>query len=166
MTSEEKTQQWWSLTTLFPWCYKERDHRTSFPENVVPMQVLEPMPPPQELDSLFAELVVRSGAQFLSEIWLQLQTLIPIFLFLLQNELGLSDQKKAAMFALPPEKKWEIYCFNKNVSDFIGKTGSETSPHHNAATTCLTAKGVDFRVGGRMQTWKLRERLNSTLELN
>ncbi|XP_005801208.1 disheveled-associated activator of morphogenesis 1 [Xiphophorus maculatus] len=87
MTSEEKPQQWWSLTTLFPWCYKERDHRTSFPENVVPMQVLEPMPPPQELDSLFAELV---------------------------NELGLSEQKKAAMFALPPEKKWEIYCFNKN----------------------------------------------------
>ncbi|PWA16609.1 hypothetical protein CCH79_00004445, partial [Gambusia affinis] len=87
MTSEEKPQQWWSFATLFPWCYKGRDHQTTLPENVVPMQVLEPMPPPQELESLFAELV---------------------------NELGLSDQKKAAMLALPPKKKWEIYCFNKN----------------------------------------------------
>ncbi|XP_054909425.1 disheveled-associated activator of morphogenesis 1 [Poeciliopsis prolifica] len=101
MTSEEKPQQWWSFATLFPWCYKERDHRSKFPENVVQMQVLEPMPPPQELDTLFTELV---------------------------NELGLSDQKKAAMFALPPEKKWEIYCFNKN--DAAEDKGATSWPQH------------------------------------
>uniref|UniRef100_A0A096M3A8 Dishevelled associated activator of morphogenesis 1 n=1 Tax=Poecilia formosa TaxID=48698 RepID=A0A096M3A8_POEFO len=87
MTSEEKPQQWWSLTTLFPWCYKGHDQPPPPPDNDVPMLVLEPMPSPQEVDSRFTQLV---------------------------NELGLPEQKKAAMFALPTEKKWEIYCFNKN----------------------------------------------------
>uniref|UniRef100_A0A3P9P9A9 Formin GTPase-binding domain-containing protein n=1 Tax=Poecilia reticulata TaxID=8081 RepID=A0A3P9P9A9_POERE len=94
---------WWSFATLFPWCYRGHDQQPTSPENAMPMQVLEPMPPPQEVDSRFTELV---------------------------NELGLSEQKKAAMFALPTKKKWEIYCFNKNVSDFIGNPMQLKSVQH------------------------------------
>lgn len=37
-------------------------------------------------------------------------------LFLLQDELDLTDKNREAMFALPDEKKWQIYCSKKKVS--------------------------------------------------
>lgn len=48
-----------------------------------------PMPAEAELNAKFAELV---------------------------DELGLERQHKEAMFAMPPEKKWQIYCSKKRVS--------------------------------------------------
>lgn len=39
----------------------------------------------------------------------------PPFL-LLQDELDLTDKNREAMFALPNEKKWQIYCSKKKVS--------------------------------------------------
>jgi len=39
-----------------------------------------------------------------------------VFLFHdLQDELDLTDKNREAMFALPPEKKWQIYCSKKKV---------------------------------------------------
>lgn len=39
-----------------------------------------------------------------------------LFLFHnLQDELDLTDKNREAMFALPPEKKWQIYCSKKKV---------------------------------------------------
>ncbi|XP_009983837.1 PREDICTED: disheveled-associated activator of morphogenesis 2-like [Tauraco erythrolophus] len=54
-----------------------------------PLQFLEfsvPIPPPEELNARFSELV---------------------------DELDLTDKNREAMFALPPEKKWQIYCSKK-----------------------------------------------------
>uniref|UniRef100_A0A8C8JQQ5 Dishevelled associated activator of morphogenesis 2 n=1 Tax=Oncorhynchus tshawytscha TaxID=74940 RepID=A0A8C8JQQ5_ONCTS len=58
----------------------------------VPLQLLEfsaPMPPAEELHARFSELV---------------------------DELDLTDKNREAMFALPAEKKWQIYCSKKKVS--------------------------------------------------
>uniref|UniRef100_A0A8C2FWQ5 Dishevelled associated activator of morphogenesis 2 n=1 Tax=Cyprinus carpio TaxID=7962 RepID=A0A8C2FWQ5_CYPCA len=55
----------------------------------VPLQLLEfsaPMPPEEELHARFSELV---------------------------DELDLTDKNREAMFALPVEKKWQIYCSKK-----------------------------------------------------
>ncbi|KAI4803934.1 hypothetical protein KUCAC02_025579 [Chaenocephalus aceratus] len=55
----------------------------------VPLQLLEfsaPMPPAEELLARFSELV---------------------------DELDLTDKNREAMFALPDEKKWQIYCSKK-----------------------------------------------------
>lgn len=55
----------------------------------VPLQLLEfsaPMPPEEELHARFSELV---------------------------DELDLTDKNREAMFALPAEKKWQIYCSKK-----------------------------------------------------
>ncbi|XP_030051636.1 disheveled-associated activator of morphogenesis 2 isoform X2 [Microcaecilia unicolor] len=54
-----------------------------------PLQFLEfsvPIPPAEELNARFSELV---------------------------DELDLTDRNREAMFALPPEKKWQIYCSKK-----------------------------------------------------
>ncbi|XP_069772982.1 disheveled-associated activator of morphogenesis 1 isoform X2 [Narcine bancroftii] len=50
------------------------------------MEPALPMPPPEELDIMFTELV---------------------------DELDLTDKHREAMFALPTEKKWQIYCSKK-----------------------------------------------------
>ncbi|XP_062863248.1 disheveled-associated activator of morphogenesis 2 isoform X2 [Trichomycterus rosablanca] len=55
----------------------------------VPLQLIEfstPMPPEEELHARFSELV---------------------------DELDLTDKNREAMFALPAEKKWQIYCSKK-----------------------------------------------------
>nr|XP_020014579.1 disheveled-associated activator of morphogenesis 2-like [Castor canadensis]XP_020014580.1 disheveled-associated activator of morphogenesis 2-like [Castor canadensis]XP_020014581.1 disheveled-associated activator of morphogenesis 2-like [Castor canadensis]XP_020014582.1 disheveled-associated activator of morphogenesis 2-like [Castor canadensis]XP_020014584.1 disheveled-associated activator of morphogenesis 2-like [Castor canadensis] len=54
-----------------------------------PLQYMEfssPIPNPEELNVCFAELV---------------------------DELDLTDKNREAVFALPPEKKWQIYCSKK-----------------------------------------------------
>uniref|UniRef100_A0A8B9CWE8 Dishevelled associated activator of morphosis 2 n=1 Tax=Anser brachyrhynchus TaxID=132585 RepID=A0A8B9CWE8_9AVES len=57
-----------------------------------PLQFLEfsvPIPPAEELNARFSELV---------------------------DELDLTDKNREAMFALPPEKKWQIYCSKKKAA--------------------------------------------------
>ncbi|XP_060127190.1 disheveled-associated activator of morphogenesis 1 isoform X2 [Zootoca vivipara] len=74
-------------------CFRSNDH----PEityrlrndSAFALQTMEPslpMPPVEELDVMFSELV---------------------------DELDLSDKHREAMFALPAEKKWQIYCSKK-----------------------------------------------------
>lgn len=41
------------------------------------------------------------------------------FLLSLQDELDLTDKNREAVFALPPEKKWQIYCSKKKVPSLI-----------------------------------------------
>lgn len=45
----------------------------------------------------------------------------------LQDELDLTDKHREAMFALPAEKKWQIYCSKKKVRDSLG---AEPLPSH------------------------------------
>uniref|UniRef100_A0A8C6UZI9 Dishevelled associated activator of morphogenesis 2 n=1 Tax=Neogobius melanostomus TaxID=47308 RepID=A0A8C6UZI9_9GOBI len=77
----------------------------------VPLQLLEfsaPMPPAEELHARFSELV---------------------------DELDLTDKNREAMFALPDEKKWQIYCSKKKVSSSHYKV----SMYHYLADLVSTA---------------------------
>uniref|UniRef100_A0A3Q2NRF9 Formin GTPase-binding domain-containing protein n=1 Tax=Fundulus heteroclitus TaxID=8078 RepID=A0A3Q2NRF9_FUNHE len=91
MTSTGKQPR--GLAALFPCCYRESDQPeiTYCHENVMQMEPTIPMPPLQELDAKFTEVV---------------------------DELGLPEQQRAAMFAMPAEKKWQIYCSRKMVRNF------------------------------------------------
>uniref|UniRef100_A0A8D0PXB7 Formin GTPase-binding domain-containing protein n=3 Tax=Sus scrofa TaxID=9823 RepID=A0A8D0PXB7_PIG len=76
-------------------CFRNNDHpeityRLRNDSNFA-LQTMEPalpMPPVEELDVMFSELV---------------------------DELDLTDKHREAMFALPAEKKWQIYCSKKKV---------------------------------------------------
>ncbi|XP_028422370.1 disheveled-associated activator of morphogenesis 1 [Perca flavescens] len=90
MASRGKPSQGRGLSFLFPCCYKDSDQpEITVCENMNTMAALEPtlpMPPLQELDSMFTELV---------------------------DELDLTDEHRATMFSLPAEKKWQLYCSKK-----------------------------------------------------
>uniref|UniRef100_A0A672YTB9 Disheveled-associated activator of morphogenesis 1-like n=1 Tax=Sphaeramia orbicularis TaxID=375764 RepID=A0A672YTB9_9TELE len=92
MASDGKQRQEGTLSSLFYCCFKRSEQPEitySYKNNPSAVPGLEPtlpMPPTQELDSMFAELV---------------------------DELDLSEEHRAAMFALPAEKKWQIYCSKK-----------------------------------------------------
>ncbi|KAI2542216.1 dishevelled associated activator of morphogenesis 2 [Homo sapiens] len=66
-----------------------------------PLQFMEfssPIPNAEELNIRFAELV---------------------------DELDLTDKNREAMFALPPEKKWQIYCSKKKPCSRCWRNNSE-----------------------------------------
>lgn len=44
--------------------------------------------------------------------------------FCLQDELDLTEEHRANMFALPAEKKWQIYCSKKMVGKCFQSTSS------------------------------------------
>ncbi|XP_028591314.2 disheveled-associated activator of morphogenesis 1 isoform X2 [Podarcis muralis] len=74
-------------------CFRSNDHpeityrlRNDSAFALQTMEPALPMPPVEELDVMFSELV---------------------------DELDLSDKHREAMFALPAEKKWQIYCSKK-----------------------------------------------------
>ncbi|KAJ8341277.1 hypothetical protein SKAU_G00335680 [Synaphobranchus kaupii] len=74
-------------------CFKGSDHPEITyrlrPDSNLTLQVMDPdlpMPPAEELDAMFSELV---------------------------DELDLTEKHREAMFALPAEKKWQIYCSKK-----------------------------------------------------
>ena len=46
-------------------------------------------------------------------------TFSAFFVPTLQDELDLSEKHREAMFALPAEKKWQIYCSKKKVKDSL-----------------------------------------------
>uniref|UniRef100_A0A3B4Z8V0 Formin GTPase-binding domain-containing protein n=1 Tax=Stegastes partitus TaxID=144197 RepID=A0A3B4Z8V0_9TELE len=85
-----------SLASLFSCCFRGSDQPeiTHCHENsinaVAALEPTLPMPPVQELNSMFTELV---------------------------DELDLTEEHRAGMFALPAEKKWQIYCSKKTVRD-------------------------------------------------
>uniref|UniRef100_A0A8D0A2H8 Dishevelled associated activator of morphogenesis 1b n=1 Tax=Sander lucioperca TaxID=283035 RepID=A0A8D0A2H8_SANLU len=87
MASQGKPSQGRGMSFLFPCCYKDSDQpEITICDNMKTMAVLEPtlpMPPLQELDSMFTELV---------------------------DELDLTNEHRDTMFSLPAEKKWQLYC--------------------------------------------------------
>uniref|UniRef100_A0A3Q3J3A1 Formin GTPase-binding domain-containing protein n=1 Tax=Monopterus albus TaxID=43700 RepID=A0A3Q3J3A1_MONAL len=83
-----------SLSSLFSCCLKRSDQPeiSYVHDNVTTaLEPTLPMPPLQELDSVFTELV---------------------------DELDLTEENRASMFALPAEKKWQIYCSKKMVRKY------------------------------------------------
>ncbi|XP_068608354.1 disheveled-associated activator of morphogenesis 1-like [Brachionichthys hirsutus] len=104
MASRVKHPQGRCLSSLFPCCFRGRDEPeiTHCHDNIGAFAAMEPplpLPPPQELDVIFTELV---------------------------DELGLGEEHRAAMFALPAEKKWQIYCTKKGEAE--EETGATSCP--------------------------------------
>ncbi|KAK7904009.1 hypothetical protein WMY93_016616 [Mugilogobius chulae] len=90
MASHGKQRQEGTFYSIFSCCFKEREQQqpeiTYCPDNpnvIAGLSPALPMPPAQELDARFTELV---------------------------DELDLAEEHRARMFALPAEKKWQIYC--------------------------------------------------------
>ncbi|XP_068999640.1 LOW QUALITY PROTEIN: disheveled-associated activator of morphogenesis 1 [Embiotoca jacksoni] len=91
MASSVKQPRGRGLSSLVTCCFRGSDQPeiTYCPENISSVAALEPSwpaPPAQELNSMFSELV---------------------------DELDLTEEHRAAMFDLPAEKKWQIYCSKK-----------------------------------------------------
>lgn len=66
MVTRVKQHQGRGLSSLFYCCFKGDDqpeitHCHDNPANVVSLEPIPPMPPPQELDIIFTELVVRKS---------------------------------------------------------------------------------------------------------
>lgn len=60
---------------------------------------------------------------------LMLHVLWGFFFSPLQDELDLTDKHREAMFALPAEKKWQIYCSKKKVREPSAlRSGAEPLP--------------------------------------
>ncbi|XP_051941646.1 disheveled-associated activator of morphogenesis 1-like isoform X1 [Hippocampus zosterae] len=105
MTSQGAHRQGHLFATLFPCCFKNNDPAeiTHFHENIS-TAVLEPtlpMPPHEELDLMFTELV---------------------------DELDLTEEHRAGMFALPAEKKWKLYWSKKMEAE--GDKGATSWPEY------------------------------------
>uniref|UniRef100_A0A8C2FUX4 Dishevelled associated activator of morphogenesis 2 n=1 Tax=Cyprinus carpio TaxID=7962 RepID=A0A8C2FUX4_CYPCA len=81
----------------------------------VPLQLLEfsaPMPPEEELHARFSELV---------------------------DELDLTDKNREAMFALPVEKKWQIYCSKKKMQTLFAFDEDEMEMRNKVVEDLKTA---------------------------
>lgn len=61
-----------------------------------------------------------------------LLTFYCVFISILQDELDLTEKHREAMFALPAEKKWQIYCSKKKVRKI---SVSDTAHHSISAFT-------------------------------
>uniref|UniRef100_A0A3B3ZTB4 Dishevelled associated activator of morphogenesis 1b n=1 Tax=Periophthalmus magnuspinnatus TaxID=409849 RepID=A0A3B3ZTB4_9GOBI len=90
MASGGKPRQESSFYSIFSCCFKEREpqqpeitYRHDNQSTFIGLEPALPMPPEHELDARFTELV---------------------------DELDLTEEHRARMFALPAEKKWHIYC--------------------------------------------------------
>ncbi|MGH0149479.1 UNVERIFIED_CONTAM: hypothetical protein FKN15_035437 [Acipenser sinensis] len=88
-------------------------------KDTVPLQFLEfsvPMPPAEELHTRFSELVDEldlTDKNREAMFALPAEKKWQIYCSKKKDELDLTDKNREAMFALPAEKKWQIYCSKK-----------------------------------------------------
>ncbi|XP_048452619.1 disheveled-associated activator of morphogenesis 2-like [Rhincodon typus] len=102
-------------------CFQSTDHpEITFKDSSVPLQLLEfsvPIPPADELNARFAELV---------------------------DELDLTDKNRDAMFALPMEKKWQIYCSKKKEQDDPNKQATSWPDYYIDRINSMAAMQTVF----------------------
>ncbi|XP_059501157.1 disheveled-associated activator of morphogenesis 2 isoform X2 [Stegostoma tigrinum] len=102
-------------------CFQSADHpEITFKDSSVPLQLLEfsvPIPPADELNARFAELV---------------------------DELDLTDKNRDAMFALPMEKKWQIYCSKKKEQDDPNKQATSWPDYYIDRINSMAAMQTVF----------------------
>ncbi|KAJ7399794.1 dishevelled associated activator of morphogenesis 2 [Pitangus sulphuratus] len=87
-----------------------------------PLQFLEfsvPIPPAEELNARFSELV---------------------------DELDLTDKNREAMFALPPEKKWQIYCSKKKEQEDPNKLATSWPDYYIDRINSMAAAAQAFLI--------------------
>uniref|UniRef100_A0ABI7ZTY6 Formin GTPase-binding domain-containing protein n=1 Tax=Felis catus TaxID=9685 RepID=A0ABI7ZTY6_FELCA len=96
-----------------------------------PLQYMEfssPIPNPEELNVRFAELV---------------------------DELDLTDKNREAVFALPPEKKWQIYCSKKKVPWLTPSAATSGSPARGSSCPhALLAHSTDIIPRHHSRCWR------------
>ncbi|RXN08831.1 disheveled-associated activator of morphogenesis 1-like isoform X1 [Labeo rohita] len=100
-------------------CLKKSDHpeityRLRHDSNFT-LQTMEPtlpMPPTEELDAMFTELV---------------------------DELDLTEKHREAMFALPAEKKWQIYCSKKKRKSLLALEKEDEEERNKTIESLKTA---------------------------
>uniref|UniRef100_H3CS81 Dishevelled associated activator of morphogenesis 1b n=1 Tax=Tetraodon nigroviridis TaxID=99883 RepID=H3CS81_TETNG len=117
MVTRVKQHQGRGLSSLFSCCFKDNNqpeitHCHDNMTNVVSLEPSLPMPPPQELDIIFTELV---------------------------DELDLSEEHRANMFSLPAEKKWQIYCSKKKEADEV-KGATSWPEYYIDQLRCMSAR--------------------------
>uniref|UniRef100_A0A663EUW2 Dishevelled associated activator of morphosis 2 n=1 Tax=Aquila chrysaetos chrysaetos TaxID=223781 RepID=A0A663EUW2_AQUCH len=91
-----------------------------------PLQFLEfsvPIPPAEELNARFSELV---------------------------DELDLTDKNREAMFALPPEKKWQIYCSKKKEQEDPNKLATSWPDYYIDRINSMAAVSYLFCKAGKI----------------
>uniref|UniRef100_A0A8B9VJN8 Dishevelled associated activator of morphogenesis 2 n=1 Tax=Anas zonorhyncha TaxID=75864 RepID=A0A8B9VJN8_9AVES len=91
-----------------------------------PLQFLEfsvPIPPAEELNARFSELV---------------------------DELDLTDKNREAMFALPPEKKWQIYCSKKKEQEDPNKLATSWPDYYIDRINSMAAVSYLFCTAGKV----------------
>uniref|UniRef100_UPI00398E638B disheveled-associated activator of morphogenesis 2 isoform X2 n=1 Tax=Pristiophorus japonicus TaxID=55135 RepID=UPI00398E638B len=102
-------------------CFRSSDHpEITFKDSSVPLQLLEfslPIPSADELNARFAELV---------------------------DELDLTDKNRDAMFALPAEKKWQIYCSKKKEQDDPNKQANSWPDYYIDRINSMAAMQTVF----------------------
>ncbi|XP_069743853.1 disheveled-associated activator of morphogenesis 2 [Narcine bancroftii] len=102
-------------------CFRSSEHpEITLKDSNVPLQLLEfslPMPPADELNARFAELV---------------------------DELDLTDRNRDAMFALPAEKKWQIYCSKKKEQDDPNKQATSWPDYYIDRINSMAAMQTVF----------------------
>ncbi|XP_032876462.1 disheveled-associated activator of morphogenesis 2 [Amblyraja radiata] len=102
-------------------CFRSSEHpEITFKDSSVPLQLLEfslPIPPADELNARFAELV---------------------------DELDLTDKNRDAMFALPAEKKWQIYCSKKKEQDDPNKQATSWPDYYIDRINSMAAMQTVF----------------------
>ncbi|XP_067841257.1 disheveled-associated activator of morphogenesis 2 isoform X1 [Heptranchias perlo] len=102
-------------------CFRGSEHpEITFKDSSVPLQLLEfslPIPPADELNARFAELV---------------------------DELDLTDKNRDAMFALPAEKKWQIYCSKKKEQDDPNKQATSWPDYYIDRINSMAAMQTVF----------------------
>ncbi|KAF3844397.1 hypothetical protein F7725_007560 [Dissostichus mawsoni] len=117
MASQMKQPQGRGISSIFSCCFKgseqpEITYCHDNPNNAAVLEPTLPMPPLPELDSLFTELV---------------------------DELDLTAENRAAMFSLPAEKKWQIYCGKKLRKTLLSLEDEEEQGKHKIADGLKTA---------------------------
>uniref|UniRef100_A0A673G5T2 Disheveled-associated activator of morphogenesis 2-like n=1 Tax=Sinocyclocheilus rhinocerous TaxID=307959 RepID=A0A673G5T2_9TELE len=105
-------------TLGFMCCFSSSEPPEINLKDSVPLQLLEfsaPMPPEEELHARFSELV---------------------------DELDLTDKNREAMFALPAEKKWQIYCSKKKEQEDPNKLATSWPDYYIDRINSMAAVSI------------------------
>ncbi|KAM9777941.1 disheveled-associated activator of morphogenesis 1 [Neosynchiropus ocellatus] len=138
MASWGEHRQGSTLMSIFSCCMKGNDPlEITHSHTVTALEPTQPIPPLQELDAMFTELV---------------------------DELDLTEDRRAAMFELSPEKKWHIYC-SKKMETEQNKNATSWPEYYIDQLRSTAARNSQFVSEGEDQQgqYKLVESLKTAL---
>ncbi|XP_043940790.1 disheveled-associated activator of morphogenesis 2 isoform X2 [Protopterus annectens] len=116
MAPRKRNRQIWGVLC----CFRGSDYPEINLRDTCPLQFMEfsmPIPANDELNARFSELV---------------------------DELDLTDKNREAMFALPPEKKWQIYCSKKKEQEDPNKLATSWPDYYIDRINSMAAMQTVF----------------------